>query len=215
MPDELTKVIILGAAGTGLMMAETIRRSEQFTLAGLLDDDPEKQVRGYEDHEVLGPLDCWKDLPDDWLFLSSLYGPKHNTHFADVVERLAIPIERWAVVIDPTAIVAPSVQVAGGAFIGPACVVEPESQLGPWTALLGSVHVAHHARLGSYVACANRVSLCGGVEVGRAAFLGAGSCVREYIRIGPRAIVGLGSVVVRDVAEDTTVAGNPARPLAT
>jgi len=42
------------------------------------------------------------------------------------------------------------------------------------------------------------------------AWVGAGSFVMRGVRIGARAIVAAGSVVTKDVAADTTVAGNPA-----
>jgi len=42
------------------------------------------------------------------------------------------------------------------------------------------------------------------------AWIGAGSFVMRGVRIGARAIVAAGSVVTKDVAADTTVAGNPA-----
>jgi acetyltransferase-like isoleucine patch superfamily enzyme len=41
-------------------------------------------------------------------------------------------------------------------------------------------------------------------------WIGAGSFVLRGVRIGARAIVAAGSVVTKDVAADTTVAGNPA-----
>ncbi|TDU24136.1 acetyltransferase-like isoleucine patch superfamily enzyme [Panacagrimonas perspica] len=43
------------------------------------------------------------------------------------------------------------------------------------------------------------------------AWIGAGSIVLRGVRIGARSIVGAGSVVTRDVAADSVVAGNPAR----
>jgi acetyltransferase-like isoleucine patch superfamily enzyme len=42
------------------------------------------------------------------------------------------------------------------------------------------------------------------------AWIGAGSFVMRGVRIGARAIVAAGSVVTKDVAADTIVAGNPA-----
>jgi sugar O-acyltransferase (sialic acid O-acetyltransferase NeuD family) len=213
MAAESLSVVILGAAGTGLMMAETIRRADGFTFAGFLDDDPAKQADGRGGHKVLGPLNSWSELPDDYGFLSSLYGPKCNAEFCETIERLAIPAARWATVVDPTAVVSPDATLARGVFVGPLCVVEPQAQLGSQSVLLGSVHLAHHVQLDDYVACANRVSLAGGVQIGRAAFVGATACVREYVRVGDRAVIGMGSVVLDDVAPGQTVAGNPARAL--
>jgi maltose O-acetyltransferase len=51
------------------------------------------------------------------------------------------------------------------------------------------------------------------VAIGARVFLGAGAIVLPGVTIGDDAIVGAGSVVRRDVADGTVVAGNPAAPL--
>ncbi|MGH3004327.1 MAG: acyltransferase [Gaiellaceae bacterium] len=50
--------------------------------------------------------------------------------------------------------------------------------------------------------------------VERGASLGSGSVILGGLRIGQGALVGAGAVVTRDVAAGETVAGNPARALA-
>ncbi len=47
--------------------------------------------------------------------------------------------------------------------------------------------------------------------VKRGASIGTGATILGGVLIGPRAIVGAGSVVTRDVPAETIVAGNPAR----
>jgi UDP-2-acetamido-3-amino-2,3-dideoxy-glucuronate N-acetyltransferase len=49
--------------------------------------------------------------------------------------------------------------------------------------------------------------------VKKGASIGTGSTILCGITIGERAIVGAGSVVTRDVAADSVVAGNPAGPI--
>jgi UDP-2-acetamido-3-amino-2,3-dideoxy-glucuronate N-acetyltransferase len=49
--------------------------------------------------------------------------------------------------------------------------------------------------------------------VGQGASIGANSVILPGVRIGKNAMVGAGSVVTTDVPDDTTVCGNPARPL--
>lgn len=49
--------------------------------------------------------------------------------------------------------------------------------------------------------------------VGQGATIGAHSVILPGVRIGRNAMVGAGSVVTVDVPDDTTVCGNPARPL--
>ena len=52
-----------------------------------------------------------------------------------------------------------------------------------------------------------------GVAVGAGAWLGAGAKILDGVTIGDGAIVGAGAVVTRDVPANTTVVGNPARPV--
>ena len=54
-------------------------------------------------------------------------------------------------------------------------------------------------------------ALAGNVIVGCEAFLGIGSSVLPGARIGNRATIGAGSVVLRDIPDDTTAVGVPAR----
>ena len=55
--------------------------------------------------------------------------------------------------------------------------------------------------------------LTASITVGTDAFVGARAFVMPGIRIGDGAIVGACSLVTRDVADGTVVAGSPARPL--
>lgn len=75
------------------------------------------------------------------------------------------------------------------------------------------VHVAHNCvlRKGAFIiACAE---LSGGVEVGENAWVAPNAAVREQIKIGANAVVGLSAVVTKPVADNTVVAGNPAKVL--
>jgi acetyltransferase-like isoleucine patch superfamily enzyme len=49
------------------------------------------------------------------------------------------------------------------------------------------------------------------IIIGAGAWIGMNCIVMRGVRVGERSIIGAGSVVVNDVAPDTTVAGNPAR----
>jgi acetyltransferase-like isoleucine patch superfamily enzyme len=52
------------------------------------------------------------------------------------------------------------------------------------------------------------------VLVQRGASIGANATILPGVTIGSNALIGAGSVVVKDVKPNTTVAGNPAHPLA-
>ena len=49
------------------------------------------------------------------------------------------------------------------------------------------------------------------VEIGADVWVGGGAIILPGVRIGPRAVIGAGSVVTRDVPEGVFAAGNPCR----
>ena len=71
--------------------------------------------------------------------------------------------------------------------------------------------VAHDASIKHWLG----YSRVGRVDIGRRVYVGVGAILLPGVRIGDDAIVGAGSVVTRDVAPKTVVAGNPAAQIAT
>lgn len=51
------------------------------------------------------------------------------------------------------------------------------------------------------------------IEIGEHVWIGGGAIILGGLSIGDGAIIGAGSVVTKDVAANTTVVGNPARPI--
>jgi UDP-3-O-[3-hydroxymyristoyl] glucosamine N-acyltransferase LpxD len=75
------------------------------------------------------------------------------------------------------------------------------------------VQIGHNCVVSENAIVTSGTVLCGAVKVGRNAWIAPNSSVKEKCKIGADAVVGLGSVVIRDVAAKTVVAGNPARIL--
>ncbi|MBX3588573.1 MAG: UDP-3-O-(3-hydroxymyristoyl)glucosamine N-acyltransferase [Ramlibacter sp.] len=76
------------------------------------------------------------------------------------------------------------------------------------------VHIAHNVDVGPdafVIACAE---ISGGVIIGQGAWIAPCVTVKNQVRIGDRAVIGLGAVVLKDVDPDSTIVGNPGKPLA-
>ena len=56
-----------------------------------------------------------------------------------------------------------------------------------------------------------QVITCKPVHIGKNAWIGAGATILPGVTVGDNAVVGAASVVTKDVASDTIVAGNPAK----
>jgi UDP-3-O-[3-hydroxymyristoyl] glucosamine N-acyltransferase len=75
------------------------------------------------------------------------------------------------------------------------------------------VHIAHNVTVGRralVIACAE---VSGSVRVGDDAWVAPNASILESLTIGPRAMVGLGAVVNKDVPPNTIVVGNPGKVL--
>ncbi|MEW6471837.1 MAG: UDP-N-acetylglucosamine acyltransferase [Actinomycetota bacterium] len=77
--------------------------------------------------------------------------------------------------------------------------------------LMTKSHVGHDAVLGEAVTVACGVLIGGHCEVWTLANLGLGTVLHQFVRIGPGAMVGMGSVVRKEVGAFLVTLGNPAR----
>lgn len=74
------------------------------------------------------------------------------------------------------------------------------------------VHVAHNVIIGENTIITAPTHICGSVIIGNHCHVAA-SIIRNQVSIGDNAILGLGSVVVKNVETGRTVIGNPAKPM--
>ena len=85
--------------------------------------------------------------------------------------------------------------------------------IGEGTKIDNLVHVAHNVNIGRNCLIIALTCLGGGVIIEDGAYVGIGASIRNQIKIGEKAFIGMGATVVKDVDPGVTVIGNPARPM--
>jgi sugar O-acyltransferase (sialic acid O-acetyltransferase NeuD family) len=115
--------------------------------------------------------------------------------------------------IHPSAVISASVKMGNGIMIAANSTINPLSELGIGVICNTSSSIDHECIIGDFVHIAPGAVLCGNVKVGRSSFIGANSVIRQGITIGNNVIIGAGTVVIKDIPDNTTVIGNPARKL--
>ncbi len=71
--------------------------------------------------------------------------------------------------------------------------------------------ISHNVQIGEDTLIVGETIMFGSSSTGEQAFISGNSTIRDGVPIGKKAVVGMGSVVIKPVPDETIVKGNPAR----
>lgn len=127
----------------------------------------------------------------------------------DLVEKKHFPVNA----IHNSVILSKFVTIGQGVMLSMGTVVNAFAKIGDGVIINTKVTIEHECQVDDFVHIAPGTVLCGNVFVGENTFVGANSVVKQGVKIGKNVIIGAGSVIIKDIPDNTTWVGNPAKQL--
>ncbi len=113
--------------------------------------------------------------------------------------------------VHPFSSISRKAKLGVGIAIMPGVVVNIGASIGDNVILNTSSSIDHDCVIGAHCHICPGVHLAGTVSVGAGTFIGTGSSVVPGIRIGKNCVIGAGSLIIRDIPDNSKAFGVPAR----
>ncbi|MEL6430547.1 MAG: acetyltransferase [Planctomycetota bacterium] len=214
-PDDRTPgpVVVLGAGGHGLVVAEALAASG-WNVLGFVERDEARAGESRGGFEVLGGDAALARLDPASvrvaLGVGGLDAGPSAAARRRVLETAVARGFRAAGLVHPSAVLAPSATVEETAQIHAGAVVQGGAHVAEGAIVNTRAVVEHDASVGAWAHVAPGAVVLGDVEVGPGALVGAGATVLSGLTVGAETLVGAGAVLTRDAGGGVWV-GAPAR----
>lgn len=208
----MKQIYIVGAGGFGRevynWMSDVLELGSNYCFKGFLDDNLEALDGFSIDAEVKAIADYSYNSED--LLICGIGNPL-------LKKKLCLPLiemgSDFLTLIHPSAIIGPSSKIGKGSVICPKVVITCDIIIGEMVTINLMTTIGHDAKIGSWSTVSAQCDITGYVEIEESVFMGSGSRVIPKKKVGTSAIIGAGSVVIREVPSYSTVFGNPAREI--
>jgi sugar O-acyltransferase (sialic acid O-acetyltransferase NeuD family) len=202
----MTDLLILGVGPHALEMRDIVDRinaaEPTWNLLGFATDDESKVGQVLDDCPVLRTQHALE-----------VYPTAHVVPEYEWPRKEQLPRHRLATLIDPSVFISRTASVGLGCVIYPHCYIGSRARIGDFLFCLAGSVINHNDIIEDLVTITSGVVIAGDVHVETNCYLGQSCSIREQLKIGGGSLIGMGSIVVRDVDPNSVMVGNPARRL--
>lgn len=208
-------IVIIGAGGHAKVVADIILKrkevlKEELNIIGFLDDNFDKiEYREIFNIPILGSLDLIEEFKNkDYEYIIAIGNNLIRRKLAKKYSKL-----NYYTAIHPTAVIGNMITLDIGTVVMANVVVNSYSKIGKHCILNTSCVIEHDNIIRDYTHISPSATLCGKVRVDTCVWIGGGSRIIQGVSIGENTVVGLGSVVLKNINKNCVVIGNPANIL--
>lgn len=210
----MKNIAIYGAGGFGREVQSLIDHinnvSNEWNFIGYFDDNPKKHGERVNGYEVLGGISILNEIKTELYVVFAIAEPKIKKR---IIERVCNANIKYPILKHPTVIIGNYLynEIGEGTILCANVVSTVNIKIGKHVILNLSCTVGHDTIIGDYCSFMPTVNISGEVVIEDEVYVGTGAKIINKLRIGKKTIIGSGSVVVRDLPENCTAVGVPAK----
>lgn len=198
------KLILIGAGGFAKSVIDSIN-TDQYIVAGFIDNIKSGSHLGYP---ILSNSLEQIEKKEQYCYFISIGDNKKRFYWYHEITKRELEIIN---IIDKTSILSSNIIYGRGLFVGKLAVINSDVHIGENTIINTKALLEHGVRVGHHANISTNTTINGDVQIGNYCFIGSSSVVNGQLIIGNSSTIGSGSVVIKNVEENTIVAGVPAK----
>lgn len=208
----MKRVLILGASGNGLFIADMINQTfrkglTEYECVGFISDN----LIEYEGFPVIGGFDKIEIVKkEDYYFITAL-SIDCRAGRREFFSRLSIPSERFATFIHPTSFISEKVIIDPGVIIAPNVSINTSSHIEEGVRIMSNASIGASCKIGSNSFISVNSCIADFCSVESGCHIGLSSIVSEGVTVGDSSLLGIGSFLQKSVRGNEIWAGNPAQ----
>ena len=207
----MKQLIIIGARGFGREVYALAKRSigynENFVIKGFL-DDKYNALDGFINYPpIIGSVEDYTIQPDD-VFICALGSTQWKKHYVEII------LSKGGVfinLIDKTVIFNENVIIGSGCILCEHVIISNDIVINDFVTIHPFCNFGHDVSIGSFTNIGAQCFVGGFTIIESGVSIHAKATILDKLKISENAIIGIGSVVLRNVKSGITVFGNPAK----
>jgi sugar O-acyltransferase (sialic acid O-acetyltransferase NeuD family) len=210
----MKKIAIIGAGGFGRevkMLIDQINKVEnKYTFIGYFDDGKEKGtlINGFP---ILGNIEDINAIEEGLAVVLALGNPIFKKN---AVAILSNPKIHFETLIHPSVIIGDDeVKIGKGTLICAGSIITCNIEIQEYVTINLACTIGHDSIIENFVSIMPGVNVSGEVVLKEGVYVGTGAKIINQVTVGQYTIIGAGAVVSRDLPENCTAVGIPAKPI--